>query len=110
MRVPMLLHDTVNPYLAARAALLLVRFGTFRSGPDRGAPIAEKIGTLAFPGLGTGVGGLSPAVCAVQMAAAIRACREPTSLPETWLEAQTRHQLLYTDRPRDLQWEREEPA
>ena len=105
MRVPMLLRDSVNPYLAARAALLLVQHGEFRSGPKAGTPISERISTIAFPGLGTGVGGVSPSVCAVQMAAALTVSLESPFHPDTWHEAQTRHQLLYTDQARDLQFE-----
>ena len=63
MRVPMLLSDTVNPYLAARAVLLLVRHGLFRAGVHAGQPVADYVRTVAFPGLGCGVGGVSPEVC-----------------------------------------------
>lgn len=71
MRSPMVLRDSVNAYLAARAALLLVKHGRFQSGPDVGQPIAAKIKRLAFPGLGTGVGQMGPNTCARQMRAAI---------------------------------------
>src|SRR5438128_1317574 len=39
MRVPMNLHETVNPYLAARAVLVLVIHGTFSSGALTGQKI-----------------------------------------------------------------------
>jgi len=71
MRVPMVLNDSVNAYLAARAALLLVKHDRFQSGPDRGRLLSEKIQRLAFPGLGTGVGQLGPTTCARQLRAAI---------------------------------------
>src|SRR5579863_4674562 len=67
MRVPMVLGDSVNAYLAARAAFLLVKHHRFQSGPDRGRPIGEKIKRLAVPGLGTGVGRLGPSTCARQL-------------------------------------------
>ncbi|MBZ0266942.1 macro domain-containing protein [bacterium] len=105
MRVPMILRESVHPYLAARAAILLVARGTFRTGARAGVPIREHIRTIAFPGLGTGVGRVPASVCARQMGGAIRACREPASMPTGWLEAQTKHQLLYGDRARDLQFE-----
>lgn len=96
MRVPMRLIDSVNPYLAARAALLLLKRGE--------SDAARAIRRLAFPGLGTGVGGVSSNTCARQVRAAIEEAligrREP---PRTWAEASERHQELYTYRPRRLQ-------
>lgn len=59
-------EDTVHPYLAARAVFLLWRDGTF----ENGIAVREAVNTIAMPGLGTGVGGVSPATCARQVAAA----------------------------------------
>lgn len=57
MRVPMTLpRTTVNPYLACRAALRLAKGDGFEH--------------VAFPGMGTGYGRVSPRVCAFQMRAA----------------------------------------
>lgn len=67
MRVPMILNDTVNAYLAARAALLLVLHGRFHAGPLAGQPVSTLASSVAFPGLGTGVGRLDPHVCGRQM-------------------------------------------
>jgi hypothetical protein len=101
MRVPMVLADSVNAYLAARAAFLLVKHHRFQSGPDHGRPIGEKIGRLAFPGLGTGVGQLGPNTCAKQMRAAIDdVLLDRYTPPRSWADAGERHQLLYTDHPR----------
>lgn len=106
MRVPMILRDTVNPYLAARAALLLIKHGRFQDGPFAGEPVASVVRTVAFPGLGTGVGRVGPDTCARQVRAAIEeVVFERTEHPQTWAEAQARHQLLYGDRYRDLQRE-----
>ena len=106
MRVPMILRETVNPYLATRAALLLVRFGTFADGDYAGAPIADAVRTVAFPGMGTGVGRVPAAVCARQMRAAMDdALGWPHPMPRSWAEASEGHQLLYTDRPKRLQHE-----
>lgn len=106
MRVPMILHDTVNPYLATRAALLLVRFGTMPEGDYAGSPVADVVRTVAFPGMGTGVGRVSPAVCARQMRAAMDdVLGWPQEMPRSWAEASAQHQLLYTDRPKRLQHE-----
>ena len=101
MRVPMILNETVNVYLATRAVILLVRHGRF---PD-GRPIGDVVRTIAVPGMGTGVGMVPPAICARQMKAAVDdALLKPTSFPSSWMEAQIRHQLLYGDEPRDLQF------
>jgi O-acetyl-ADP-ribose deacetylase (regulator of RNase III) len=103
MRVPMVLTDSVNAYLAARAALLLVKYNLFQSGPDHGRQIAEKIHRLAFPGLGTGVGQLGPNTCAKQLRAAIdEVLLDRHTPPRSWADAGERHQLLYTDYPRRL--------
>jgi O-acetyl-ADP-ribose deacetylase (regulator of RNase III) len=105
MRVPMILGpETVNPYLAARAVLLLVSRGTFRVGRDLGKNIRDSIQAVAFPGLGTGVGRVPFAVCARQVRVAIEEFLSGQFVsPRTWSEASERHQLLYTDRPRRLQ-------
>ncbi|WP_328446402.1 macro domain-containing protein [Amycolatopsis sp. NBC_00438] len=57
--------DTVHPYLAARAVFLTWRDGLLDDGPVR-----ESVETIAMPGLGTGAGGVDPATCARQVAAA----------------------------------------
>lgn len=104
MRVPMVLRDTVNPYLAARAALLLVTRGTFRRGPQAGRRVAEVVRSIAFPGLGTGVGQVSDAVCAHQVARAIEEVVLGRFVaPRTWVEASERHQGLYGRSVRRLQ-------
>jgi O-acetyl-ADP-ribose deacetylase (regulator of RNase III) len=92
MRVPMVLNDSVNAYLAARAALLCAL-----NHPG-------KIDRLAFPGMGTGVGQLSPNTCAHQMRAAIdNVLLNQHTPPRTWAEASERHQSLNTDHPLRLQ-------
>ncbi|HUQ90990.1 MAG TPA: macro domain-containing protein [Bryobacteraceae bacterium] len=99
MRVPTVLIESVNPYLAARAVLLLIQHGRFEKNPIR-----DAVRTLALPGLGTGVGGVSPSTCAHQVRTAIDEVvlgRRPP--PRSWTEASERHQLLYTARPRRLQ-------
>lgn len=105
MRVPMILGpETVNAYLAARAVLLLVRRGAFKAGSDVGKNIRDHVQTIAFPGLGTGVGRVPFATCARQVRTAIEEfLSDQFSLPRSWAEASDRQQLLYTDRPRPLQ-------
>jgi len=104
MRVPMILTESVNAYLAARAVLLLIQHGKFDSGPKTGTPIREIVKTVAFPGLGPGVGQVGPSQCAHQFRAAFEDFILGTyRFPRSWAEASERHQLLYTDRPRRLQ-------
>ncbi len=111
MRVPMVLHESVNAYLAARAVLLLVAKGRFADGERQGQPIADTVKTVAFPGLGTGVGRMGAATCARQVRAAIDdVVLGKYTMPKSWSEASERHQLLYTDRPRDLQYDRPREA
>ena len=62
MRVPGNVANTLNAYLAMRAALVAV---------TRHNQLCErKIARLAIPGLCTGVGGMTPGLSAVQMRAA----------------------------------------
>lgn len=58
--------DTVHPYLAARAAFRLWREGVLEDG----MPVRVAVGSLALPGLGTGIAGVTPATCARQVIAA----------------------------------------
>jgi O-acetyl-ADP-ribose deacetylase (regulator of RNase III) len=105
MRVPMDLGaTTVNPFLATRAALLLVRYGTFAVEPLVGMKVCDQVQTVAFPGMGTGVGQVPAALCARQMRAAFDQTQlDRIRLPSSWAEASEAHQLLYTDRPKRLQ-------
>jgi O-acetyl-ADP-ribose deacetylase (regulator of RNase III) len=58
--------DTVHPFLAARAVFRLWRDGRLEDG----RPMRSVVHTIGLPGLGTGVGGVPPQVCARQVAAA----------------------------------------
>ena len=66
MRVPMKLQDSIHPYLAMRAILLLLRHGLFREGKFQGQPLYKHLKKVAIPGLGTGVGQVSPQTSAHQ--------------------------------------------
>ncbi|MDQ3786255.1 MAG: macro domain-containing protein, partial [Actinomycetota bacterium] len=59
-------QDTVHPYLAARAVFRMWRDGRL----DDGRPVRSVVSTIAMPGLGTGIGGVPPEVCARQVMAA----------------------------------------
>jgi O-acetyl-ADP-ribose deacetylase (regulator of RNase III) len=105
MRVPMNLHETVNPYLAARAIFLLVMHGSFQSGKFAGQKISAHIKNIAFPGLGTGVGKVNSNTCARQVRSAIDdILLEKYQMPQSWAEASERHQLLYTKKLTRLQY------
>jgi O-acetyl-ADP-ribose deacetylase (regulator of RNase III) len=65
MRVPMNIGETVNVYLAFRAALIAV----FAHNANTDAPICS----LLVPGLGTGIGGVAPERAARQMRIAYNA-------------------------------------
>ncbi|MEU5847354.1 macro domain-containing protein [Saccharopolyspora shandongensis] len=58
--------DTVHPYLAARAVLRLLASGVL----ENGTPVRHVARSVAMPGLGTGIGGVTPELCARQVAAA----------------------------------------
>ncbi len=105
MRVPMVLEqNTVNPFLATRAVLVLARHACFPAGNLQGERISSHVGSLAFPGMGTGVGRVPPSVCAHQMRAAFdEFFFGKSKMPTSWAEASERHQLLYTKRPTRLQ-------
>lgn len=94
MRVPMILDSTsINPYLATRAAVLCVKHDT------------TSVKSIAFPGMGTGIGRVSPDMCARQMARALNdALAEKYRLPSSWSEASESHQKLYSDTVRNLQY------
>jgi hypothetical protein len=46
----MILRDSINPYLAARAAILLVQHGVFPTGSFAGERISDVIKAIAFRG------------------------------------------------------------
>jgi O-acetyl-ADP-ribose deacetylase (regulator of RNase III) len=102
MRVPMGVDATsINPFLATRAVLLLPKEGRFPAG----GRVADAVQSVAFPGMGTGVGRVPADTCARQMGGAFEDAWLGTfRMPTSWAEASERHQLLYTDRPTRLQY------
>ena len=105
MRVPMILNETVNPYLAARAVFILVTQGIFFSGAFANKSISDHIKTVAFPGLGTGVGKVGFNTCAHQIRKAIDdILLKEYGMPQSWAEASEWHQLLYTNKLKRLQY------
>ena len=103
MRVPTVLRETVNVYLATRAILTLVKFGTV---PD-GTPVKHIIETIAIPGMGTGKGKVPPHICANQMKVALEnILLSKYEFPQSLLQAQKSHHLLYASDVEDLQLEK----
>lgn len=106
MRVPMILKDSINPYLAARAVFLLIKHSIFFDGNFKGRKINEVVQSVAFPGLATGIGRIGFNTCAKQMQKAIEdVVLEKQEFPLSWVDASAKHQELYTDRIRNLQYE-----
>ncbi len=91
MRVPSILTDTVNVYLASKAIFSLL--------------ITEpKINTVTISGLGTGVGKVPFDVCAKQMKKAYDDVWLGKYIPPiSWRDAQIQHQRLYGNDFFDLQ-------
>lgn len=94
MRVPMMLVNSVNAYLAARAVFRLVK----------DSPFSKHEARIALPGLGTGTGQLPSHYCALQVRRAYNdIVLGQFQAPESWAEASERHQLLYCEEPGRLQ-------
>ena len=106
MRVPMYLGDeSINPYLAMRAAIMLCRNGVFKDGKHQGARVNEHVKTIAIPGLGTGVGAVPFELAAFQMCEAIRLHRSGKHfLPKSWAEAVENQLGLLKQESRNLQY------
>jgi O-acetyl-ADP-ribose deacetylase (regulator of RNase III) len=69
MRVPESVAQTLNAYLAFRAALLAC------------ARHEARVASIVCCGLGTGIGAMEPARCAAQMRIAFEHARKPARIP-----------------------------
>lgn len=91
MRVPMVLSDSPNPYLATRAVFRLIRDGKVPNG----VAAREVVASVAFPGMGTGVGRVPAVLCAKQVRAAIEdVVLGRGRFPESCAQAVKRHDKL----------------
>jgi O-acetyl-ADP-ribose deacetylase (regulator of RNase III) len=81
MRVPLILENTPNVYLSAKAIFLLLK------------KHEDKIKTVTISGLGTGVGRVPFELCAKQMRLAYNDVNN-MNFPDTWKIAQERHYYL----------------
>ncbi len=96
MRVPMLLEQSINAYLAARAVFLLIQKGTVADGPQKGDAVRDHIHHLALPGLGTGTGAIPSAAFARQLRAAIDdVVLGHRTFPKSYQEATEWHRYMY---------------
>ncbi len=86
MRVPADVSHTVNAYLAFRAILLAVREWNQSSE-------TPPVQSLLCSGLGTGVGGMRAAVCALQMRMAYRQISTPAKF-ESFVDIYKIHRAL----------------
>ncbi len=84
MRVPEPVSNTLNAYLAFRAALLAVR--AFNQAEMR-------IRSMVVPGLGTGIGGMDARRCAAQMRVAYDQVAGPGRIPSFKMIHQIHHKL-----------------
>lgn len=95
MRVPTQLGPCIHPYLAARGVLRLIMQGRFACGENIGQPVADCVRRVALPGLGTGVGKVSPTTCARQVRAAIEDfALGQFEFPVSSLQARKQHDRL----------------
>lgn len=102
MRVPTALGPSIHPYLAARAVFLLVLHGRFSCGRLQGEAVAGQVRSVAFPGLGTGAGRVSPVACARQVRAAVEDfVLGKHAFPASTLHARKRHDKLVDPRGAD---------
>ena len=91
MRVPMILKESVNVYLASKAIFRLLLSKSL-------------INSITISGLGTGVGQLPYNFCAKQMKQAYNEVwLGRLETPVNWSDAQIKHQLLYSNHYKDLQ-------
>lgn len=108
MRVPMILGvDSINPYLAMRAVIMLVREQSFRDGKYKGEAVDLQVKKIALPGLGTGVGKVPAEMAAHQIRKAISLHVDGKHfLPKSWSLATEAHQYLLRQDSENLQKKR----
>ncbi|GAA4373233.1 macro domain-containing protein [Hymenobacter koreensis] len=101
MRTPMTITRGPNVYQAMKAILVLLRHGRLSTSE----PVADKVQTVAIPGLGTGVGQVRPLVCARQMRIAWEdVMHEKYATKAGWEELRSNYAYFYTHDPRDLKY------
>lgn len=90
MRVPMILKESVNVYLSMKAILLKA--------------IGLGLDEISIPILGSGVGKMYIQTIAKQINQAYEDIIHCYNYPSGWWESSTRHQKLYSDSVKDLQY------
>lgn len=101
MRIGTTLEETTtNPFLAARAVFLLWKHGSFKDGEFKGKPVRDIVKQIAFPGLGTGVGGVSYEACSFQVVKAFRLfILNEFQFPEHGQPKDDHHEMWQIDKP-----------
>lgn len=96
MRVPTRLpENTVNVFLATRASLFLAQK----------MEASGLLSSVAFPGMGTGIGAVSPEKCAIQMRAAYDWVFNNKRPEMDWKKVLDHHTFLYTGLQATNTWE-----
>ncbi|MEL6560459.1 MAG: macro domain-containing protein [Bacteroidota bacterium] len=102
MRHPMTITRTPNVYLAMRAILLLIKYGELSDG----SKTSSRIKSIAIPGLGTGIGNVTPMTCARQMRIAWEdVTNEKHQAIDSWKEMGDNFAFFYTDDTRNLKYD-----
>jgi O-acetyl-ADP-ribose deacetylase (regulator of RNase III) len=89
MRVPESVAQTLNAYLAFRAALLAV-------AKHNHASPSQRIHSIVVPGLGTGIGAMDARRCAAQMRIALDHVSKPPRIPSFSMIHEVHHRLRST--------------
>lgn len=88
MRVPLIINETANVYLAAKAIFNLLKKEQNLDEP--------RINTVTISGLGTGVGKVPYEICALQMKQAYNdVWLKQYDMPSTWQDASIKHHHLF---------------
>ncbi|OON65893.1 macro domain-containing protein [Hymenobacter sp. CRA2] len=102
MRTPMTITRGPNVYLAMKAILVLLRYGRLSTGEA----VADRVKTVAIPGLGTGVGQVPPLVCARQMRLAWEdMAQEKYATKQGWEELRSNYAFFYTHDPKHITYD-----
>ncbi|TCI95055.1 macro domain-containing protein [Tenacibaculum sp. M341] len=102
MRTPMTILRSPNIYLATKAIFTLLKEGEFEDGTK----IKDKVKTVAIPGLGTGIGGMPPLLCARQMRIAWEdVMKEKYKTEKGWDELRSNYAYFFTHDEKDLHYD-----
>lgn len=102
MRTPMSIVRGPNVYLCMKAILQVLQYGRMPSGHL----IQNVVKSIAIPGLGTGIGQVSPLVCARQMRIAFEDVqKEQWKTKEGWEALRSNYAYFFTHNESDLKYD-----